>query len=226
MEDDPQLDTLLALLQGTSEVTDHYLLVHVFPTVLKHQQQKIAASGHDLGSDLIFGTRLGFSGTPSDLLPTSLGRCYYEPGSEAKIARTLSDSTVVKATLIDEWSINGLLDWIANAPQQFDALIDVGALITGEALSLVLFLLSTLTLSNITGLKNEEVAKYLLSAGLPHKEGVVYVDEKDRVMIVTRQDPRPLLLSRSGVKVEQRFTFYDQVRPPAHLDFRNGLTLF
>ena len=44
-------------------------LRRVFRQCLESQHEKIAASGMDLGSDMIFGTRLGFSGTPNDLLP-------------------------------------------------------------------------------------------------------------------------------------------------------------
>jgi hypothetical protein len=37
------------------------------------------------GGSLLFGVRLGFSGTPSDLLPRELGRCQFEAGSQARI---------------------------------------------------------------------------------------------------------------------------------------------
>eukprot|EP00959_Pyramimonas_sp_CCMP1952_P120448 2518679-Pyramimonas_sp.AAC.1 len=40
-----------------------------------NQPLKLSASGHDLGGRLLFGRCLGFSGTPSDLLPLELGRC-------------------------------------------------------------------------------------------------------------------------------------------------------
>ena len=40
--------------------------------VMRQQVTKLQASGVDLGSNLMFGVRLGFSGTPSDLLPTEL----------------------------------------------------------------------------------------------------------------------------------------------------------
>ena len=45
---------------------------HVFDQVMRQQVTKLQASGVDLGSNLMFGVRLGFSGTPSDLLPTEL----------------------------------------------------------------------------------------------------------------------------------------------------------
>ena len=38
--------------------------------------------GQDLGGALLFKERIGFSGTPSDLMPRELGSCDFEPGSE------------------------------------------------------------------------------------------------------------------------------------------------
>ena len=52
---------------------------------MQHQSVKLQASGVDLGSDMLFGTRLGFSGTPSELMPRELGQCEYEPGSEGEV---------------------------------------------------------------------------------------------------------------------------------------------
>ena len=49
---------------------------------MKSQSIKISASGQELGSSMVFGTRIGFSGTPSDLLPHDLKPCHFEPGSE------------------------------------------------------------------------------------------------------------------------------------------------
>ena len=77
------------------DVIRHYLCVQVFPRLMKQKLTKFSASGVDLGGEAIFGTRLGFSGTPSDLLPLSLRPCVYELGSEAKIMRTLSDLSLI-----------------------------------------------------------------------------------------------------------------------------------
>lgn len=94
-----------------------------------------------------------------------------------------------------QWSVDSLLTLIAES--HYHALIDVGAL--------------------ITGLDNAQVALQLLQRGLAHVDGVVYLDEKDRKLIVER-DPsavsgfkaaRPL--EESGLPPERRFTFYDQV---------------
>lgn len=92
----------------------------------------MTASGMDLGTDLVFGTRLGFSGTPSDLLPTSLSPCHYEPGSEAFTMQTLSDADQCRTAILHNWNVDSLIHWIArHADPVFHALIDTGALITG-----------------------------------------------------------------------------------------------
>lgn len=93
---------LMKAIASTPEVILHFLQRHVFPKVgskgstfataflkyngyvtqvMHHQEQKLQASGVDLGGDTLFGVRLGFSGTPSDLLPRALRPCHYEPGS-------------------------------------------------------------------------------------------------------------------------------------------------
>ena len=90
---------------------------------------------------MLFDIRLGFSGTPSDLIPPALGKCQFEPGSEAQILRVLSSPQYVDFTgpddfsnpedfakvFGDDWSVNELLKWIANheAPR-FSTLIDTG----------------------------------------------------------------------------------------------------
>jgi hypothetical protein len=54
-----------------------YLEQVVFPTYTQHQHIKLSASGQELGGAMLFPSRVGFSGTPSDLLPLDLGRCGY-----------------------------------------------------------------------------------------------------------------------------------------------------
>jgi hypothetical protein len=45
--------------------------------------------------------RLGFSGTPSDLLPLELGKCQYEAGSDGKMVNYLTSTEIVDFTLIE-----------------------------------------------------------------------------------------------------------------------------
>ena len=90
------------------------------------------------------------------------------------------------------WSVNSLLNRIAQAQSpQFNALIDTGAL--------------------ITGMTNLQVARYLLDHGLSWCEGVVYLDEYDRKMILVRATGRVVKMAQSGIPANKRFAFYDQV---------------
>jgi hypothetical protein len=100
--------------------------------------------------------RIGFSGTPNDLLPVAVRPCHFEPGSEGKILKTLTSTSVVTVERMPTWTVEGLLTWVANATPPFHALIDVGAL--------------------VTGFSNEQAARFLLKAGLPGKEAVVFLD--------------------------------------------------
>lgn len=59
---------------------------------------KLSASGQALGGELLFQRRLGFSGTPSDLLPVELGTCHYEKGSDGKMIYFLTSPEVMSVT--------------------------------------------------------------------------------------------------------------------------------
>ena len=82
---------------------------------------------------MIFSRRLGFSGTPSDLLPLELGECHYEKGSDGKMVHYLTSRNVMSYEEIESrWNVDVLLKKISGAPVgTFRALIDTGALITG-----------------------------------------------------------------------------------------------
>jgi hypothetical protein len=60
-------------------------------------------------------------------------------------------------------------------------------------------------------MNNLQVARYLLTHGLAGMEGVVFLDEKDRKVILLRAGLRVLSLAGCGVAPHKRFTFFDQV---------------
>lgn len=70
-------------------------------SVLCFKGLKISASGQELGGEMLFQRRLGFSGTPSDLLPLELGRCHYERGSDGKMLSVLTSPDVVSLEVRD-----------------------------------------------------------------------------------------------------------------------------
>ena len=180
----------LDLVHLTPLLCRYYLSMHIFPDCMQFQRTKISACGHELASDILFGHRVGFSGTPSYLLPLDFGDCGPEPGSDGQIVSVLTSPEVVSAEVKSEWTALSLLADIAKAEPPFHALIDTGAL--------------------VTGFTNEEVADALLSRLPISFKGVVYLDNKDRQMILLRNG-RSSLLSQSGLAWRDRFSFYDQV---------------
>jgi hypothetical protein len=188
--DERQCEVLWALLCKQRSVISFFIREFVFPVCLHHKCKKISATGEELGGDALFRVRLGFSGTPSTLLPRALGQCDFEAGTEGQIARVLSDPHVVSAMQFEDWSVEELLTKIATTDPPIHALIDIGAL--------------------ITGLESQEVAAFMLERGLPTMAGVVYVSQSGEKVILTRGAVEPVPLEQSSVQPGNRFTFYDQ----------------
>jgi hypothetical protein len=88
--------TALRSLAKTSPAILFYLRHYVFPRSITYHRQKLQASGMDIGSDTLFDTRLGFSGTPSNLLPPSLWPCKFQEGTQATVLGTLMDPKVTR----------------------------------------------------------------------------------------------------------------------------------
>lgn len=92
----------------------------------------MSATGQDLGGEMLFGKRVGFSGTPSDFLPDELGQCQDEDGSDGKILNYLTSESTVKSRLLgSDWSVTGWLDDVIGSDPSLHCLIDTSALITG-----------------------------------------------------------------------------------------------
>lgn len=89
-----QMDKLFALIRYEPLVIHHYLQKTIFPLHMRSQHMKISASGQAVGGDMLVGKRVGFSGTPSDLLPHELGRCDYETGDDGMMLTTVLDRGV------------------------------------------------------------------------------------------------------------------------------------
>ena len=80
-------------------------------------------------------------------------------------------------------------------------------------------------------MSNYDVARYLLLHGLPNQfEGVVFLDNEDRKMILMRQGMNVVRLNQSGIPPDRRFSFYDQIHTTGMdihqaIDARAALTL-
>eukprot|EP01059_Diplonema_ambulator_P000956 TRINITY_DN1073_c1_g4_i1.p1 TRINITY_DN1073_c1_g4~~TRINITY_DN1073_c1_g4_i1.p1 ORF type:complete len:4122 (+),score=1331.11 TRINITY_DN1073_c1_g4_i1:86-12451(+) len=202
LNDSKQFKRLYNLVRRVPELIYYYLDHHVYPATMNFQSLKISACGHELGSDLLFGRRAGFSGTPSNLMPIDLGCCEYEPGSDGDIIHTLTSPLVTSAELKINWSAKSLLQDIARADPPFHSLIDTGAY--------------------ITNMDNNEVASYLLEYLPEWFEGVVFLDKQDKKMIMLRNG-RVLALSQCGITEGRRFTFYDQIHTTG-MDIKHAAT--
>jgi thiol-disulfide isomerase/thioredoxin len=188
-----QMDKLFELIKLEPLVVHHYLQSMIFPQYMRSQREKISASGQAVGGDMLVGKRVGFSGTPSDLLPQELGRCDYETGDDGMMINTCLDRNVSSYEFIeDKWTVEMLLERIAKSESpRYHALIDTGALITGYS--------------------NKEVAKQLLDRGLSWCDGVVFLDDDDKQQVLVRATGRVVSAEQCGVSLEKRFAFYDQI---------------
>ena len=105
-----QMAKLYALLKRSPAAIHWYLEQFIFPEYMRHQKVKLSASGQEVGGDLLFPRRIGFSGTPSDLLPVELGACGYEKGSDGYMVQVLTDPACSSFELLDgAWTVESLL---------------------------------------------------------------------------------------------------------------------
>ena len=129
-----QMRKLFNLLRTLPDVIHYYLENFIFPVYTDSKITKLSAAGQELGGEMLFRKRIGFSGTPSDLLPTELGQCGYERCSDGQMIHVLTSPSVCSYEVVAEgWGPLSLLQRIATSTApRFHALIDTGALITGK----------------------------------------------------------------------------------------------
>lgn len=80
----------LSLCPKSNPVSDRYLFDDILPETMEFQEYRLTANAQELGGDIMFGTRLGFSGTPSNLLPEELKPCFYEKGDDGRMIHYLT----------------------------------------------------------------------------------------------------------------------------------------
>ena len=118
-----QTEPLFELFRTCPEFICWYLHELTFPTFMRFQEEKLSASGQDMGGSILFSRRIGFSGTPSDLLPRDFGKCHFEAGSEGEILHTLTSERIMSAVELEVgWDAESVLTYIATAGR-FHALI-------------------------------------------------------------------------------------------------------
>ena len=60
-----------------------------------------AVSAVQLPRNLLFRERLGFTGTPSELLPMKMGKCGFAEGAEGEMVHTLTSLSKMKPVLVE-----------------------------------------------------------------------------------------------------------------------------
>eukprot|EP01064_Diplonema_japonicum_P030608 TRINITY_DN5241_c1_g2_i1.p1 TRINITY_DN5241_c1_g2~~TRINITY_DN5241_c1_g2_i1.p1 ORF type:complete len:1299 (+),score=345.25 TRINITY_DN5241_c1_g2_i1:3062-6958(+) len=187
--DEYQMQVVERFLKRSQKAIQYFLFHHAFPLTLIKAAQQLSAAGQELASAILSSTRLGFSGTPNDLLPQEMGECIYANHDDGEMIKTLIDPNTVTVTNIKSRDPKYIIKTIARG-NTHAALIDTGALITGYS--------------------NREVAEKLFEYGLQYK-GVVYLDADDRRMVHFGQSHRDLPIEQCGLAFHERFTFYDHI---------------
>jgi hypothetical protein len=114
LRDQEQFKVLYPLLFKLPHVVLYYLNELIFPEVLVYQGLKLSACGQELGGDMFFGKKIGFSGTPSDILPLELGSCHYERGSDGRVVHYLSSTNVMRTRIVPTgWNARSILELVA-----------------------------------------------------------------------------------------------------------------
>eukprot|EP00929_Paragymnodinium_shiwhaense_P090478 TRINITY_DN50674_c0_g1_i1.p1 TRINITY_DN50674_c0_g1~~TRINITY_DN50674_c0_g1_i1.p1 ORF type:complete len:4578 (+),score=1022.66 TRINITY_DN50674_c0_g1_i1:184-13917(+) len=198
LSDPEQHDVVYNLLRRSAQAIEYLLEQATFlpdNDTLDSTELQLSASGQELVGKQLFGYCLGFSGTPNELIPKSMGTCAFADGDDGNILSTLGDVGNVSIRRLEAWAPESILDDVAKADRsgmsKYHALIDTGAL--------------------VTGLSNKEVADYLLRKGLPDMDGVVFLNAADEQVVLLRESGEVVALQQCGLPLHRRFTFYDHV---------------
>ncbi|CAE7948105.1 hypothetical protein AK812_SmicGene21298 [Symbiodinium microadriaticum] len=190
--------SLKKLWAGKAAVYLYYLTREIFPKATPSQTKKLSACAQELASPSLFKVRLGFSGTPSNILPSSLPSVEFDGTTDGKTMAILSSPHLVQIHhLKSGWTPQSVLRYVANRRPRFCALIDTAAL--------------------LCGLENEEVAKRLMDS--PLTEGVGQ-DAKEACIFLARGTDLPMILLKGAASAvpledanilpEKRFCYFDQ----------------
>ncbi|CAE7493479.1 unnamed protein product [Symbiodinium necroappetens] len=190
--------SLKKLWAGKAPVYLYYLTREIFPKATPCQTKKLSACAQELASPSLFKVRLGFSGTPSNILPSSLPSVEFDGTTDGKTMAILSSPHLVQIHhLKSGWTPQSVLRYVANRRPRFCALIDTAAL--------------------LCGLENEEVAKWLMDSPLTEGEGQ---DAKEACIFLARGTDLPMILLKGAASAvpledanilpEKRFCYFDQ----------------
>lgn len=194
--DAPTIRSLKTLWRQRSEVYLFYLRREIFPKATPTQVKKFSACAQELASPSIFKVRLGFSGTPSNIFPSTMPPVDFDDTDGQTMAILTSPQVVSLHCLASGWTPRSLLDFVATRQSRglvaFCALIDTGAL--------------------LCGLENEEVAKFLMESPLSSvKDACIFLARgTDLPMILLKGATKAVPLEDANIRPERRFCYFDQ----------------
>lgn len=200
LNDDPTFKLVEQLLIGSKLAISYFLFNLAFPLTLKASPHQLVASGQHLGSYTLFNLKVGFSGTPSSLLPPEFGECQFEEGSDGQMFSMLASSEVTCCSELPiDWTPRKILEIATGLraceglpKQQYHALIDVGAL--------------------VTGFSNFEASEIMNESLPPEFVGVMFFGDGDQKMLMNKNLgglKNIVQQDNSDVIPSRRFTFYD-----------------
>ncbi|CAE7245536.1 unnamed protein product [Symbiodinium natans] len=187
--------TLKRLWARKAPVYLYYLRREIFPKATPSQTKKLSACAQELASPVLFKVRLGFSGTPTNILPSSLPPVEFDGATDGKTLAILSSPHLVTLHCLKPgWTPQSLLGYVAQRRPHFCALIDTAAL--------------------LCGLENEEVARWLMDSPLTQgdgKEGCIFLARgTDLPMILLKGAAAAVPLEDASTLPEKRFCYFDQ----------------
>ena len=107
--------SLKKLWAGKAAVYLYYLTREIFPKATPSQTKKLSACAQELASPSLFKVRLGFSGTPSNILPSSLPSVEFDGTTDGKTMAILSSPHLVQIHhLKSGWTPQSVLRYVAN----------------------------------------------------------------------------------------------------------------
>ena len=192
---------LKKLWQRKAPVYLYYLRREIFPKATPSQTRKLSACAQELSSPTLFKVRLGFSGTPTNILPSSLPPVEFDGATDGKTLAILSSPHLVSLHhMMSGWTPESLLAYIAGRRPHFSALIDTAAL--------------------LCGLENEEVAARLMNSPLTQPDGKGGKGGKEACVFLARGTDLPMILLKGAASAvpledanilpEKRFCYFDQ----------------
>lgn len=187
VEDSLKMHIIHDLIAQVPAAVVYYLQQIVFPVSLRHKVSKVTTNGMELGS-MIFGQVIGFSGTPSNMLPPVLRPCRPEQGTDGNCIRILNSPSVVSIPqslnkLRVGSTTEDIIETVASCQTEdekpFCALIDLGA--------------------QLTGLSNLEIAQLLMKgSGLLDQRPGMCVSQNSNQRILSRVASGGGYLSRTA----------------------------